>query len=463
MGFLHYYSYMTEIKRLALTAMLAVFTATVSGQTETEDSLHSGQGEDSLQCARNIGLYTKCIRAWDFQGAYSPWMYVFRNAPLSGTGIYTDGTKILHALIADTKDEAQKRKYFNELMDVYDKRIEHLDTLNALSADSMTAGRILREKAHDYVLFAGTEMDIDKAYDMINGAMEAEEETEPEYFLLQDLVNISAQKLKNDDTHKEQFIWDYLTASDRMARLGKAAGEKERQQIKIAKDNIDARFVGSGVANCENIQAVYGAGIERNRNNLEYLKRAIFAMQRLRCTSEDAYYAACEAAHAMEPTAATALGCAYMYYRKDSIDQCLHFFDESVRLEKDTLKKADNCYNAAVALYSRKQLSKAREYADRALSFNGKYGKAYLLIAQMYASSPNWSDEATLNKCTYYAVIDKLQLAKSADPGLSEEVQKLTATYAALTPKEEDLFFLGLKKGNVVSIGGWINEKTTIR
>ena len=42
--------------------------------------------------------------------------------------------------------------------------------------------------------------------------------------------------------------------------------------------------------------------------------------------------------------------------------------------------------------------------------------KLISLIAQMYASSPNWSDEAALNKCTYFAAIDKLQRAKSVNP-----------------------------------------------
>jgi hypothetical protein len=99
----------------------------------------------------------------------------------------------------------------------------------------------------------------------------------------------------------------------------------------------------------------------------------------------------------------------------------------------------------------------------KAISFNGSYGKAYILIAQMYASSPNWSDEAALNKCTYFAAIDKLQRAKSVDPSVAEEAQKLINTYAGHTPKDEDLFFLGLKKGNSVTIGGWIGETTTIR
>ena len=114
-------------------------------------------------------------------------------------------------------------------------------------------------------------------------------------------------------------------------------------------------------------------------------------------------------------------------------------------------------------MFSAKQFSKAKQYANKAISLKNDYGRAYILIAQMYAASPNWSDEGALNKCTYFAAIDKLQRAKSVDPSVAEEAQKLINTYSAHTPKDEDLFFLGLKKGNSVTIGGWIGETTTIR
>ena len=56
----------------------------------------------------------------------------------------------------------------------------------------------------------------------------------------------------------------------------------------------------------------------------------------------------------------------------------------------------------------------------------------------MYASSPNWSDESALNKCTFFAVIDKLQRAKSVDPSVTDKAIELIRTYSAYTPNAED-------------------------
>ena len=68
-----------------------------------------------------------------------------------------------------------------------------------------------------------------------------------------------------------------------------------------------------------------------------------------------------------------------------------------------------------------------------------------ILIANLYAMSPNWSDESALNKCTYFAVIEMI------------------SRYSAYTPQAKDLFMLGYKAGDRITIGGWIGESTTIR
>ena len=420
-----------KMKMFTMLCALSLGTTAVFAQKGVEDGSRFGHGEDSLRCLQNISIYSEYVKTDNFTDAYKPWMAVFTEAPLAQVSTYTNGAKILRALIASSKDGAQQKKYLDELMAVHDQRIKYLDGLNKLVRTPTTKGSILGMKAHDYIAFSGANIDINKAYQMVKEAVDLEKAAS-DYFMFQDLMDISARKLKSDDTHKEQFIQDYLTASGYADEALKAATkERDKKLLKTAKDNVDAYFINSGAASCENLQAIYGPKVSQNKTNLDYLKQVINVMQMLKCTEEEAYF--------------------------------VQYFDQAIELEQEAEKKADYAYSAAVVLFSKKQLSKAKQYANKAISFNGSYGKAYILIAQMYASSPNWSDEAALNKCTYFAAIDKLQRAKSVDPSVAEEAQKLINTYAGHTPKDEDLFFLGLKKGNSVTIGGWIGETTTIR
>ena len=68
-----------------------------------------------------------------------------------------------------------------------------------------------------------------------------------------------------------------------------------------------------------------------------------------------------------------------------------------------------------------------------------------------------------MSKCTYFAAIDKLYRAKAVDPSVKKEADKFIASYSTYTPETTDLFMKGYKTGDTVTIGGWINETTTIR
>ena len=450
-----------KMKMVTALFALSLSATAVFAQKGVEDGSRFGHGQDSLNCLKNISVYTEYVKTNNFKDAYPSWKAVFDEAPWAQIATYTNGAKILRGLIVAEKDGAKQKEYFDLLMKVHDQRIQYLDKLNTLSKTKATKGDIMGTKAHDYFSMGG--QDNNEAYAMFAEAVAAEKHNLP-YYVLMEFVDASARKVKADEAHKEQFVQDYIAAAGYASEaLNAAQKESAKKNYQMAKDNIDAHFINSGVATCDNLQAIYAPKVEANKSNLDYLKQVVKVMKMLGCTESEAYFAASEYAHAIEPTAETAIGCGYMYYKKGDFNKCITYFDNAIELEQDPIKKADYNYSAAAVCFSNKQLSKAKQYARKSIELNGENGKPYMLIAQMYASSPNWSDEAALNKCVFFAVIDKLQKAKNVDPSCAEEADKLIRTYAGYTPKDEDLFFIGLKKGDSVTIGGWIGETTTIR
>ena len=453
---------MMKMKITTLLFALSLSTA-VFAQKGVEDGSRFGHGEDSLNCLKNISIYTEYVKTNNFKDAYSPWKAVFTEAPIAQISTYTNGAKILRGLIAAEKDGAKQKELFAELLKVHDQRIQYLDQLNGLTRKPTSKGDILATKAHDFYSFMALNPDINAAYAIFKEAVDLEKQNLP-YYVMQEFADVSAQKIKSDETHKEQFIQDYITIAGYANEAYKAAAtEKAKEQYKMAKDNIDAHFINSGVATCENLQEIYAPKVEENKTNLEYLKSVITVMQKLGCKDSEAYFAASEYAHAIEPTAATAFGCGVMYYKKGELGKSVEYIDNAIELEQDLLQKSDYSYTAAQILFADKKYSKAKQYARKAIEYNGEKGAPYILIAQMYAASPNWNDEPALNKCTYFAAIDKLQKAKSVDPSVAEQANELISTYSRYTPKDEDLFFIGIKKGDTVNIGGWIGETTTVR
>lgn len=452
-------------------AVIALFALTVSAamaQKGVEDGSRFGHGQDSIDCLNNISLYSEYVKTKNFNEAYPFWKKVFTDAPFARMDTYTNGVKILKSFIAGTKDMEERKKYADELMAVYDQQLQHLDKLNMLLRTPLKDFKVKGLKARDYVIYYPG-MDVNKAYEMLAEVIE-QGKTSNDYYIIGDFMKISQAKFKKDETHREQFIQDYLTSSEYINVIAQAAEKSTSKQkdalikaVATTKENVDAYFINSGAAECEQLEAIYAPKVEENKDDLEYLKKVVSVMGMLSCTESNTYYTASEYAHHIAPTAETAAGCAYRYFKNGDVAKSIEFFDQAIELDTTSTGKAEYCYKAAVILNSNKQLSNAKSYITRAISLDGTKGAYYILLANIYAAAPRWNDDVNLNNCKYFVVLDKLYQAKRVDESVAEEANKMIGAYSTHAPAVEDLFFLGYKKGDQVKVGGLINETTTIR
>lgn len=458
---------LTDMKmnlRNALLATALLASATSFAQKGVEDGSRYGHGEDSIKCLQNISLYTEYVKTGNYADAYVGWKEVFTDSPLAQASTYTNGPKILHWLIANSKDGAQQLAYSEELQQVYEQRIKYLDELNKLVKKPVDEAEVRGLQAHDYISY-NPKVDLNKAYTMLRTAVDMSKENTT-YYILGDLMKISNQKYKKDsDGHREALLQDYLDCSNYInSAIAAITDEKMLEAARGTKDNIDAYFVNSGAADCASLQTIYSSKVEENKDNLEFLQKVVSVMGMLKCTDSDAYFAAAEYAHAISPSSETAKSIGLMYANKrNDYDKAMEYFNQAIELEKESFKKADIYYIAAVILSQQKKYVNAKSYLQKSIQMNPNDGNPYILLAQLYAGNHKWCDETALNQCTFYVVIDKLQKAKAVDPSVADRANELIRTYSEYTPKIEDLFMLNMKKGDQVEVKGWINETTTIR
>ena len=439
------------MKIKTLVAVLLLSGGVTSAFAQTED------------CNKNSSISHEAVRAGNFKDAYLPWKEVLKACPTLKFYTFNDGIKILTAFLNEIKDRnsADYKKYFDELMEVYDLRMQYTPNFQHLKG-TPTVGDTKGSKAISYIAYAPN-LDVNQAYAWLKESIEAEKEGSKSP-ILHYFLDMSLNKLKADPNHKEQFIQDYLTDSEYVdAAIAAENDPAKKQALQQVKDNLVAMFINSGTADCESLQSIYGPKVEANQTDSAYLKKAIAVMKMMKCTESEAYFQASYYMYKINPTADAATGCGYMAYKKGDFDTAIKYFDEALSLESDSEKKAQLCYIVAASLFNSKKLSQARSYLQKAIGFKENFGDAYILLAQLYASSPNWNDESALNKCTYFVVIDKLQRAKAVDPSVADKANELISTYARYTPKAEDLFMLGIKAGDRVTIGGWIGESTKVR
>ena len=451
----------------ALIAFFALASSFAMAQKGVEDGSRFGHGQDSIDCLNNISLYSENLKTKNYADAYTYWKKVFADAPVSRHSLYTDGVTILKNLIAGTKVLDERRAYADTLMLVYDQQLQYLDKLNLLRKTPWTDYYVKGEKAHNYLTYY-PRMDNNVAYDMLREVIEAAGDKN-QYYIIGDYMKVSLAKFKADETHREQFIQDYTISAEYIASIENKVKNMATPNPKLIeavdkiKGNVDGYFINSGAAECDQLEAIYAPKVEANKDNVEELTKIVGLMEKLACTESDVYFTASEYAHAITPSAKSAVGCANRYLKRGDLAKSVEYYDQAIELDTVAENKADYCYKVAVILNSDRQLSKAKGYVTRAISLNASKGAYYILLANIYAAAPQWNDEPLLDKCKYFVVLDRLYQAKRVDESVAEEANKMIAAYSTHTPSKEQLFMLGKKEGETIHVGGLINETTTIR
>ncbi|MGL4332270.1 MAG: tetratricopeptide repeat protein [Bacteroidales bacterium] len=448
------------MKKFILVAAAILFgVSSMSAQKGVDDGSKYGKGEDSIRCITNISLYVPYAKSQNYKDAYEFWKIVYDECPASSRDLYLYGARIIGWKITQEKDAAKQKELLNKLMEVYDKRAKYFG-----NDPRYPEAWILGRKGLDYVAYSAHDQLKKPAYEWLKKSMEGMNEN-TELAVAQYFANLSLLTFQHDPAFRDQYIQDYMFTSKTLEAMSQA-DSKNAAKIAKVKGDMDVLFAQSGAADCETLQKIYAAKVEENKTNLDWLKDAISLMRKVKCQEIDAYFAASNYAHKIEPTAESAAGLAQQSIKDKDYNAAIKYLDEAISMEKDNDAKADFYFAAAQVLNQMNQYSKARQYALTAAELKPNFGQPYILIGSMYAKSAGsiYPDDRVLQQVVYYAAVDKLEKARQVDPSVAADANRLINSYRAHFPKNEDIFMHGdLEKGKQFTVGGWIQERTTIR
>jgi hypothetical protein len=132
----------------------------------------------------------------------------------------------------------------------------------------------------------------------------------------------------------------------------------------------------------------------------------------------------------------------------------------------DNKTRGEDIYRYAFLLYREGNFSSARNYCRITSKFLPNWGDPYILVGTMYASSgPRCSANGTgfdAQICVWPA-IDEWSRAKSIDPSVTDEANRLIGKYSIFMPTKTELAQRGLAEGQAYTIPCWIQVSTIIR
>ncbi len=432
--------------------------------------------QQNEECMEKLSIFDQAAKVKNFDAAYEPWMFVRKTCPKLNNAIYVRGEKILKHKIGNAS-AAEKTAYTNDLIAMFNESMANMPSKFPVGKTKAKIGQIMFDEK------IGTPAD---QFNVFDEAFKADSKTftNPKslytYFKLMVGLHDSGAKDFNS------LIDLYTTVTDKIdAEKKNFSGKKDALLLKEEAGTITSKekrnlssynsylknyaLISKGVdrelgerANCDKLVPLFEKNYDANKTDVAWLRKAASRLAGKDCSDAPVFAKLVESFHSLEPSAKSALYLGILNQKKGQTSDAEKYFNQAADLSPDNYDKAKVYYRSAVMFKKKGSKSKARTYANKTVAASPSFGRAYLLIAGMYASSANNCGTTAFEKrATYWLAANMADKAGRADASLKSTAAKSAANYRAKAPSRQDIFESGMA-GKKLTIGCWINGSVTV-
>lgn len=452
--------------KLYLTVM-AILMVTSMGMAQAQNP----------ECMTNLSIYAEHAKVKNYDAAYEPWKMVLDNCPDINKANYSYGERILKHKIKNSSG-ADKDGYIQDLLSLFDNSLKYFPTKFSKAGVAIDKTLLMYENkmASDEQIYSM----LDKAFTEDRANFKNPKALYLYFSSLVDLHNAGKKDLQtvfdNYDDVTEKVEEENKKLTDALSKIlskedaGTALTSKEKRQKKAYTTNSESygKIAGSidsklgALADCSNLIPLYQKSYEAKKNDVKWVKRAVGRMFSKECTDDPMFQKLFEAQLALDPSADAFVYGGNIKLKSGDTNGAIADFDKALQLETDSYKRSNIAYKVATVFRRKGSKSNARKYAMKALDFNSANGKAYLLIANLYATSANaCGKDAFEKRAIYWKAADMASKAARVDPSLSSRANQSAASYRAKAPTKEMIFNSG-KAGQTISFSCWVGGSVRV-
>ncbi|MCQ2973386.1 MAG: hypothetical protein MJ211_01095 [Bacteroidales bacterium] len=428
-------------------------------------------GADSVTCVQNVSMFSSFMKQKNVDEAYKSWSILFRYYPCCSQNIYSNANAIITAKMKAAKDRAEQERWIDTLMMAHDMRMKYFAEKSKKYGMAYCMGR----KGVDYAKYRGAM--IENCYDILTKAVDLGG-NDTEFGVIQTAMKATVDMFNQQKIDASVVVDKYLQYTDILSKqrgalkeqiekasdADKAKLQKDLDQCNVVVAGVDLLFSGCDAAKCEVLDQAFSPRFKENPNDIELQRKIMSILVKKGCDDLQLYEDVATKLVANDPSELACYSLGRLLDRKKKYDEAIDNYNKAIDYSTvDTMKALYN-YQIASIYDKQNKYSSARTYAYKATSLNPNLGLAYLLVGSIYMSSAqSLSDDAFQNSLVYCLAIDKFTKAKSVDPSLATIANKQIGICKQHCPKKDEAFFHSLTEGQSTTIGGWINESTTVK
>ncbi|AWX44009.1 hypothetical protein HME9304_01008 [Flagellimonas maritima] len=427
------------------------------------------------ECMTNLSIYAEHAKVKNYDAAYEPWKMVYESCPDINKANFSYGEKILSHKVKNSSG-TDKDGYIQDLMSLYDNSLKYFP--NKFSKAGVAIDKAL-------LMYDNKMASDEQLYTMLDKAFKEDKKNfkNPKalYLYFSSLVDLHSANKKDlqevfdiyddvtekvgEENKKLKDVVNKLLPKDSLGTLT----SKEKRQLKAATINSKSygKIAGSidsklgALADCGNLIPLYEKSYEAKKGDVSWVKRAVGRMFSKECTDDPLFSKMVELQAELDPSADVYLYLGTLKQKSGDSKGAIADFNKAVELETDSYKKSNILYKIATTV-RRSSKSQAKNYALKAINANSSQGKAYLLIANLYATSANDCGTTPFEKrAIYWKAADMARKAGRVDPSLSGRASQSASSYDAKAPTKEMIFSSGMA-GKTVSFSCWVGGSVKV-
>ena len=409
-------------------------------------------------------IYRDFIKVGELDKAMEYWRYAYNLAPAADGkrySHYSDGIYFYSTLLSKESDPAQRELYIDSIFLMYDQIMECYPRQEAY---------VLGRKAFEYYYNFKDRQAKTETFSLFKQCVDKSKDGIP-YFV----VNPFSAMLVDAYIDKEMSLIEtqkYVKLINASIAKGLESGKNVEQWALVksyAPVKLEQLEGEKGFYDCNYFIEKYYQEFLDNPMDCDVISTTLGRLKWADCPETHPKYL--EALKAKEIHCKVIMVQGNLSLAKDELEngnysKAIDYYREYIETIDDVEKKAKYTLRIAKIYYVHlKRFSTARKYALEAAELKKNWGEPYMIIGRMYASSGplcgpgrGWDSQMVV-----WPAIDMWNYAKSIDPSVSAEANKMIGQYAQYMPSKEDIFLRGLKEGNSITVGCWIQKATKIR
>ena len=411
-------------------------------------------------------IYRDYIRTKEYDLAYETWSKAYYAAPAANGKVtyqFDDGILLYKDKLRKAETKPEQNAAIDSAFAVYEKWAQ------CFPEDRAT---IIGKKAFNaYYTFRGRLSD-DEIFELFKEAYDGKEE--PDYFIVNPFTKLLFDQIILEKVSYDEGKKYALSILDLVEKYLKECKGKECETWEIINDYAPGLLSSleglKGFYPCKYFSDKYYQEYEADPSNCDIITDTYRKLKYGQCDVNDPKMITLQNAYTTNcytpPPASGPLKLAREALDNGQFKEAVEYYDTYISSASDMNKKAEIQLRIAKIYYVHiKNFPKARKYALDAAGTRENWGAPYMLIGKLYASSGplcgpgrGWDSQVVT-----WPAIDKFSYAKSIDPSVADEANKLIRDYRRYMPSKEDIFQRRLSKGDVFKVPCWIQEKTIVR